>query len=90
MKISENQVSHFSNILMHGAEKQKAIRCVDSHQVLKTTKEVFQSFLRVNDETDAFVRKKIASSSRSIPEGSREWDILYRKYFEEEMKKRWR
>lgn len=90
MRLSDNQVSHFSNLLMHGAENKQLIRCQDRHQVLKATKEVFQSFLRAQDEVDALVRKKIASTKRSIPEGSREWDVLYRKYFEEEMQKRWR
>jgi len=33
------------------------------------------------------VRQKIASLSRHVPPGSREWDILYRKYHEEETRK---
>jgi hypothetical protein len=33
------------------------------------------------------VRRKIQSLSRNVPVGSREWDILYRKYFEEESRK---
>ena len=33
------------------------------------------------------VRKKIASLSRNVPLGSPEWDILYRKYYEEESRK---
>jgi hypothetical protein len=33
------------------------------------------------------VRKKITSQKKSIPEGSEEWDILYRKYYAEEMKR---
>jgi hypothetical protein len=33
------------------------------------------------------VRAKLASYSRGIVEGSSEWDVLYRKTFEEEMRK---
>jgi hypothetical protein len=36
---------------------------------------------------DELVRKKIQSLSRHIPLGSREWDVLYRKYLEEEMRR---
>jgi hypothetical protein len=36
---------------------------------------------------DEIVRQKIRSLSRPVPPGSREWEILYRKYREEEMKK---
>jgi hypothetical protein len=34
------------------------------------------------------VRYKIESQTRDIPEGSEEWDILYRRYYDEEMGKR--
>ena len=31
-------------------------------------------------------RAKVESQKRGIPEGSAEWEILYRKYYEEEMR----
>jgi hypothetical protein len=37
---------------------------------------------------DTAVRYKIESQARNIPEGSEEWDILYRRYYDEEMSKR--
>jgi len=41
------------------------------------------------DETklDAGARLKIASQRKIIPEGSQDWDILYRKYYNDEVKK---
>lgn len=44
----------------------------------------------MDDEVDQIVRKKLASYGRNMPEGSREWDVMYKKHFTEEMKKRWR
>jgi hypothetical protein len=43
----------------------------------------------LNQETkiDAAARQKIESQKRTILEGSQEWDILYRKYYNEEVKK---
>ncbi len=41
----------------------------------------------MEDLIDELVRKKIQSLSRPVPPGSREWEILYRKYFEQELKK---
>jgi hypothetical protein len=38
-------------------------------------------------EIDRKVRVKLASYSRGIVEGSAEWDVLYRKTFEEETRK---
>ena len=34
------------------------------------------------------MRYKIESQRRDIPEGSEEWDILYRRYYDEEMGRR--
>ena len=36
---------------------------------------------------DEIVRRKIATLSRKVPPGSREWDILYQRYLEEEHRK---
>ncbi len=43
---------------------------------------------KVDEAIDLAVRQKIETQKRSIPEGSDEWDILYRKYFEEESARR--
>jgi hypothetical protein len=40
-----------------------------------------------DQEIDRKVKAKLASYSRGIIEGSNEWDVLYRKTFEEEMRK---
>jgi uncharacterized protein len=39
------------------------------------------------DEIDEIVRRKIASLSRRVVPGSTEWDVLYRRYSEEEARK---
>jgi hypothetical protein len=36
---------------------------------------------------DAAARFKISSQRKIIAEGSQEWDILYRKYYNDEVKK---
>ena len=43
---------------------------------------------KVDEAIDLAVRQKIETQKRGIPEGSEEWDILYRKYFEEESSRR--
>lgn len=43
---------------------------------------------KVDEAIDLAVRQKIETQKRGIPEGSEEWDILYRKYFEEESARR--
>ncbi len=47
----------------------------------------FQALLRSEYAMDQSVRAKIKSQRREIAEGSAEWDILFRKYYSEEMRK---
>jgi hypothetical protein len=39
------------------------------------------------EKMEAAVRQHITSQKRTIPEGSEEWDILYRKYFTDELRR---
>jgi hypothetical protein len=55
--------------------------------VLTEIKAALTDFFNVDDALDAKVRRKIASLSRRVPEGSGEWDVLYRQYLEEEKRK---
>lgn len=43
---------------------------------------------KIDEAIDLAARQKIETQKRDIPEGSEEWDILYRKYFEEESTRR--
>src|SRR3990172_2627081 len=47
----------------------------------------FQSLLKEEYQIDKAVRQKIRSQRREIEEGSAEWDILFRKYYGDEMRK---
>jgi hypothetical protein len=43
--------------------------------------------LKLYDEIDKKAIEKIQSQKKAIEEGSREWEILYRKYYNEEISK---
>jgi hypothetical protein len=48
--------------------------------------DILTKWLKKEETVDAAARKKIESQQRKIPEGSAEWEILYRKYYEEELR----
>lgn len=48
---------------------------------------ILLGLLKEEEKVDTDVRKKISSQKREIPEGSEEWDVLYRKYYNEELKR---
>jgi hypothetical protein len=45
--------------------------------------DIVTKWLKKEETVDIAARKKIESQQRKIPEGSAEWEILYRKYYEE-------
>jgi hypothetical protein len=43
--------------------------------------------LMLEEKSDRLAKQKIISQKREIPEGSEEWRVLHRNYYEEELKK---
>jgi hypothetical protein len=48
---------------------------------------ILSSLLKLEEQVDTEVRAKITSQKKEILEGSEEWDILYRKYYAEGLKR---
>ncbi len=86
-RLSESRISHLAHLIVDGLGKGNLADFVHEGRVLSETKRVLHDFFQQEDHIDEIVRQKILSLSRHVPPGSREWDVLYRKYFEEEMRK---
>lgn len=86
-RLSDSRISHLAHLVVQGVRKGKLGEFTNEGRALAETKEILQEFFRGEDQIDDLVRQKIASLSRRVPPGSREWDILYRKYHEEETRK---
>ncbi len=87
MRFSEARISHLAHLIMNGLSKQRLAEFPHERRALLETKQALSDFFQREDQIDDIVRHKISSLSRPVPPGSREWDILYRKYFEEESRK---
>jgi len=59
----------------------------DRNSVRLEVKRLLEELLKAEAELDQKARQKIESQRRTIMEGTPEWDILYRKYYAEEIKK---
>ncbi|MCK4738615.1 MAG: DUF507 family protein [Deltaproteobacteria bacterium] len=88
MRLSEDRISHIAHLIVDGIYDDDLVDLVDDDDVLKEVKLSISSYLKIEDDADNMARDKIKSLSREVPEGSREWDILYKKYFEEETEKK--
>lgn len=88
MKISEDRISHLAHLVWDGLYNDKLADYSDDEEALKCIKRAMTDYLKTDDQIDDAVRNTIASLKRGVQEGSREWDILYRKYYEEEANRR--
>lgn len=86
-RLSENRISHLARLIMNGLHEGHLVDFSNEGRALSETKQVLHEFFQREDRIDEVVRQKIMSLSRRVPPGSREWDVLYRKYVEEEMRK---
>jgi hypothetical protein len=89
MSLSRQRINHLSQLIVKHLQKSATIRFLKPEndvrlQVVKTLTDE----LKIEEVIDTEVRRKLASYSRKIIEGNREWDVMYQKFYEQEMKKR--
>jgi hypothetical protein len=89
MRLTEDRISHISHMILNALIQDKNVNALQAgERMLREIKRTITDELRFEDEADAAARRTIRSLSRRVPEGSLEWDVLHRKYFEEEMNRR--
>jgi hypothetical protein len=59
----------------------------DRNTIRQEARKALTKLLTDEMKLDGAARQKIASQRKIIVEGSQEWDILYRKYYNDEVKK---
>jgi uncharacterized protein len=59
----------------------------DRNTIRQEARKALEKLLMDETKIDAAARMKISSQRKIITEGSQEWDILYRKYYNDEVKK---
>jgi hypothetical protein len=59
----------------------------DRNTIRQEARKALQTLLTEEARIDQAARLKIASQRKIIQEGSQEWEILYRKYYNDEVRK---
>ena len=88
MRLSHERCVHLSHLFVNALEDDDGVEFLrDANDIRLKVLQILESELLKEDEVEENIRRKIASQKREIPEGSPEWDLLFRKYYEEEIKK---
>jgi uncharacterized protein len=80
-----NKVAHVVTDALAAADEVDFVE--DRNTIRLEIRKILEDLLNQEEKIDNAARQKIESQKRTILEGSQEWDILYRKYYNEEVKK---
>lgn len=88
MRLSHDKVNKLAALTTAALADTKECEFIEPYDdVRQELRKILEQLLTEETKLDQLARQKIESQRRTIVEGSQEWDILYRKYYNEEVKK---
>lgn len=86
MKLSREKVLRLSHLVLDYLKEDDGVEYfADPQEIRQEIVKLISDELKSDEAIDAIVRRKIETQKRPIIEGSDEWEVLYRKYYEEEV-----
>jgi len=88
MRISRDKLNKLAHTVADTLAEVDAVGFLDERNVIRQeSRKILEELLEQEGKIDNAARLKIASQKKIIPEGSQEWEILYRKYYNDEVRK---
>jgi hypothetical protein len=88
MRLSRDKVNKLAHTVADAlAEIDEVEFLEDRNTIRQESRKLLEELLAKEAALDQAARHKIETQKRTILEGSQEWEILYRKYYNEEVKK---
>jgi hypothetical protein len=88
MRLTREKTMRLSHIVTDVLVASEDVEFVEDRDTIRQkTVQILQDLLKEEEAVDAEIRKKISSQKKEVLEGSEEWDVLYRKYYAEEMRR---
>ncbi len=88
MRVSRDKANKVAHVVTDAlADLQDVEFLEDRNTIRLEVRKVLEELLNQEERIDQAARHKIVNQKKTILEGSQEWDILYRKYYNEEVKK---
>ena len=86
MRLSREKIVHLSHLVLNHLNHDEEVEFfADPQEIRQQIFHIIGEEMKSDDAIDAAVRRKLESQKR-IVEGSEEWEILYRRYYEEEQR----
>ncbi len=86
MKLSREKILRISHLILGQLDADDSVEYyADPQEIRQQIVKLISDEMKTDEAIDVLVRRKIETQKRTILEGSEEWDVLYRKYYEEEV-----
>jgi len=90
MRMSRERIFHLTDLIVKELSTSPALQVKNAEELRPEIMRALTEESKLEESVDTEVRKILASYSRPMPEGSREWEVLYQKTREEVFKRRFR
>jgi uncharacterized protein len=88
MRLSRDKVNKLAHTVADALATMDNVDFVEDRNTIRMeARRLLEELLKAEEMIDKAARMKIENQKKTIMEGSQEWDILYRKYYNEEVKK---
>jgi uncharacterized protein len=88
MRLSRDKVNKLAHTVADALATIDSVAFIEDRNTIRMeVRRLLEELLKAEELIDKAARMKIENQKRTIMEGSQEWDILYRKYYNEEVKK---
>ena len=88
MRLSRDKMNKLAHVVADTLATLEDVEFIEDRNTIRMeTRKILEELLNQEMKIDSAARQKIESQKRTIMEGTQEWDILYRKYYNEEVKK---
>jgi uncharacterized protein len=88
MRLSREKIIRLSHQITDVLVSSDDVEFIEDRDTIRQqVVQILTATLREEEKADAEVRKRITSQKKEILEGSEEWDVLYRKYYADELRR---
>ena len=88
MRLSRDKVNKLAHTVADALASMEQVEFIEDRNTIRMeARRILEELLKEEEKLDMAARQKIETQKRTIAEGTQEWDILYRKYYNEEVKK---
>jgi len=88
VRLNRDKANKVAHVVTDALAEMPEVEFIEDRNTIRLeVRKILEELLNREEKIDQAARQKIESQKRTILEGSQEWDILYRKYYGEEVKK---